>query len=128
MRALPTDRFPGADPPLAKSLDAMCAKWQRILRLQDWDVKIQFAHSYEIPGNAGDVNFVVAKKAASIRILFPAEFDATIKFPQDIEKTIVHELVHLHFAPIDDFDGLRGRLLEQAVECIASGLVERDRA
>jgi hypothetical protein len=119
----------GKFPITQADLEEICAKWQHILRLRDWDVKIAFAHAYDIAANcSGDVAFVVAKKTATINILFEAEYHSSIKWPQDIEKTIVHELVHLHLGPVDHFDGLRERLLEQAVECLASALVDRDRA
>jgi hypothetical protein len=41
--------------------------------------------------------------------------------PQDMENALVHELLHLHFAPLEDSSG--NLFTEQAIESIAPGLI-----
>ena len=79
-------------------LDRLLEKWQRILRLQDWDVKIKFATYGELDGHEGDCNVVLERKHATIRILRPEHFDATEKdLPYNLEDTVIHELLHIYF-------------------------------
>lgn len=114
--------------PAKPALNALCTKWQRILRLQDWDVKILFARGFDLTaGKQGTIEWVSKKKSAFVKILDPQDYEPAIRWPQDVEKTVVHELLHLHYAPIDDTEGLREMILEQAVECIATALISLDR-
>jgi hypothetical protein len=112
----------------AKELTALCVRWQEILRLRDWDVKIQFSRAFEMDGEEqGSVSAVTTKKSALIKILDERDYPTDIQWPQDIECTVVHELVHLHMIPFDTFgkETLEGKSLEQAVECIACALVRQ---
>jgi hypothetical protein len=110
------------------TLQDWCAKWQKILRLQDWDVKIDLAPASKMADKQGDVEWVKSQKTAKIRILEPSHYPADHTYPQDCEQTVVHELVHLHFAPVDRYnEGPQEMLLEQAVDLIAWALVKCDR-
>jgi hypothetical protein len=114
-----------------EELRAKCAEWQRILRLQDWDVVVSIdrARDMTLSEVDGECEWTLASKQARIRILDPMDFPPDSKWPQDMEQILVHELLHLHFAPFDRFE--RGSLehvaMEQAIDLIASALVKLKR-
>lgn len=109
-------------------LQSFLAKWQTILRLRDWDIEIKFGRAWEMgEDRGGEVTRINAKETALITILDPCDWRPDKIVPQDIEYTVVHELVHLHFAIIDDFEGANDTLYEQAVHRIATVLLSLDR-
>ena len=78
-------------------------KYQKLLRLQDWDIKVEYVPQSIIPGRAGQIEYLVTHKVGVIRLPTHDTYEPTIRFPQqDIEHAIVHELVHLLFSVIDD--------------------------
>jgi hypothetical protein len=100
--------------------------WKKRLRLRDWDID---AHIYRLSqlddhNHQGECEWVEQSKVARIKILDPADFSRTIMI-QDMEECLVHELLHLHFAPMDEDKYYMP--IEQAIEAIAKGLVEADR-
>ena len=71
--------------------------WQKELYLRDWDIEIHTALPHEMEQNSrlGEVDYSAAAKEACIRICTPnPTLDDMVN--QDIEFTIVHELLHLH--------------------------------
>ena len=66
-------------------LYAWLRKWQRILRLQDWDIKIELRRGFDMGENkAGTVSWVLSKKTALIKdILDPLDYDPGSRWPQD---------------------------------------------
>jgi hypothetical protein len=105
-------------------------KWQKILRLQDWTVAIKWGRSFDLPhGKEATTRSSLSAKLAAVRILDPADYDPDSMAPQDIENTVVHELLHLHTWPFDHAlaDSLEARCVEQAIEAIATALVGLDR-
>lgn len=107
-----------------KQLTSLCREWQAQLRLQDWEVEINLCRVGEISDNrAGEVTTITAKQTAKINILHPDCYPTTSIEVQDIERTIVHELLHLSFALVDDVVGLQNTLYEQAIHKTACALV-----
>lgn len=113
-------------------LQEVCSFWQETLHLQDWDILIRFTRADEMRGAEiqGECGWVYAVKEATIHILDPQDFDESLAFGFDIEKVIVHELLHLHFAGMmAHFDckvcPVPG---EQAVDRLAKVLVGLSRA
>lgn len=107
-----------------------CAKWQKALRLQDWKLAVRIARGNGLdlpPDTQGRCEWTLGRKEALIRILDPVDFPLDCSWPQDMEVTLVHELLHLHFAPFDDFEGLKDTLSEQAINAISHALVEVSR-
>ncbi len=102
-----------------EDLDALCAQWQSALRLRDWDVDAALVEPTEMrdPKSLGECSYDLRKKTAAVRISTSTA---------DAERTLVHELLHLHLAPLDFFvdDKLGEMALEQAVHPIATLLVE----
>ena len=106
--------------------------WQRQLRLQDWwiQVKIVRGNGLNLPaGVQGRCTWTLPRREAFIQLLDPVDWDRDCVYPQDMEATLVHELLHLHFAPFDTFkeEGAKDIASEQAINAIAWALVSLDR-
>jgi hypothetical protein len=91
-------------------------------------VDIEFARGRDmgVPGSTGSCNWTLSKREAAVRILDPIDYPDDVVFDQDVEKTVVHELLHLHFAPfMGDYkpDDLEHIAKEQAIEAVAKSLV-----
>lgn len=104
-----------------EELKKKCAEWQKILRLQDWNVEVRMSRMSEMSDrdNLAECEYNQAKHSAIIRIIEPADYKDPI--PQDIEFLLVHELLHLHIAPFYDDEKIIE--IERAINLIASGLV-----
>mgnify|MGYP001640448745 CR=1 FL=1 len=108
-----------------KAVYALCRKWQGILKLNDWDVVIEVGRPDELsePDREGEVVVVLAKGEALIRLLDP-NIPYDFPFPYDMEKVLVHELLHLSCAAFEpEDDSLRHDLWEQTIERMAKTLV-----
>lgn len=108
-----------------------CEKWKKILRLQDWVTKsgIYRERDMRLDGCNGECEWQLKTKIATIRILDPIDYPENLIIEQDMEKTLVHELLHLHFAPLyaDTDDKSIDDAQEQAIDCIANALVNLNR-
>jgi hypothetical protein len=111
------------------SLETFVDKWKTRLRVADWQLTASYAHQHQFSsvGAEAQCNWQSQLKRAQLLVLEPDEYHDEQGFPQDIEESVVHELLHLHFAAIDDTTGLKGTVFEQAIECIATALVALDR-
>ncbi|CAF1787884.1 hypothetical protein NRS6110_04448 [Bacillus subtilis] len=105
----------------------LCSEWQTILRLQDWNVKceIKRANDMLLKDVAGECNWDINSKVAAISILDPIDYPSDHLEQQDIEKTLVHELLHLHYAPFDQFENDSPEIvnIEQSINLISEALV-----
>ena len=77
-----------------------CRRWQRELRLQDWDVTVEIARQRDVgEATMGDCTRAKTKRVARIRLLDPRDIDGqdmiTPEEAHDWENTLVHELLHL---------------------------------
>lgn len=106
-----------------KKLVNITKYWQQRLRLNDWKVNVALVkHGGIDEGAVGECETIVTRKVAYIKLLMPEVYDYQGKY--DIEQTLVHELLHLHFAPFMLNRGDKGYLQqEQAIDLIADGLV-----
>lgn len=80
-------------------LQAICSFWQKVLKLQDWRITINYERFHKMRDKAGglvwgDVRTVPTCKRAYIHVLHPGDNEGTTE--QDVEETIVHELLHVH--------------------------------
>lgn len=87
----------------SKSLDeltALCKKWQKLLKLEDWDICPHWAEEGELENDTELANIfpVAQRKHACIYILNQEAAEKLEGFPTNIESTVIHELLHLHFA------------------------------
>jgi hypothetical protein len=106
--------------------------WQKRLNLEDWNISVVMARSTELkPKTLGNIHWDLDKKTAVIRVLDPADYKLPYKeMLQDMEFTVVHELIHLNFAPVvSDFQrsDANRREEEHAVNHMATALLELDR-
>src|SRR6266567_2551244 len=71
--------------------------WQSKLMLTDWRIGIEMADDRTLGGDAmGDIEWDVAAKRASIRVLREQDYDLPVRMARlDQQATIIHELVHL---------------------------------
>jgi hypothetical protein len=103
-----------------------CAEWQRILRLQDWIVSVSIVRERDMgmENTMGTINPTLEKRMAKIRILDPVDYPPGLMEPQDMELTLVHELLHLHlWFFTESLEGPLHVAEEQAIEAISRGLV-----
>lgn len=112
-------------------------KWQKILRLQDWDVDIEIVRCHALGNELALAECTVGpnKRAAVLRVADDRDerFDVFPKCKDD-EVTVVHELLHIfteQFAPVQKSDdGIldeRETHMEQMVHAVSTAMVELDR-
>lgn len=107
-------------------------RWQKRLNLEDWKISVEVARASELKARTlGNIHWDTEKKTAVIHVLDPADY----KLPfadvlQDIEFTVVHELIHLELAPtlapLQRNDANR-REEEHAVNHMTEALLHLDR-
>ena len=107
--------------------------WQKRLNLQDWKITVALARATELkPKTLGNIHWDTDKKTATIHVLDPADYHLPFEaMLQDMEFTVVHELIHLELspvlAPLQRTDENR-RDEEHAVNHMAQALLDLDRA
>lgn len=118
---------------LAESFaSARLSVWQKRLNLQDWDISVVVSRADGLkPKTVGNIHWDRDKKTATIRILDPADYQLPLSaMLQDIEFTVVHELIHLEMAPIlSDLRRTDANRMEEehAVNQMAEALLQLDR-
>lgn len=84
-------------------LEELGKLWQTALRVTGWTVSFGFARAEasRVQGRppSGWVDYDLPRRAAKIWLLHPADYPHDE--PQDHEKTLVHELLHLPWAILD---------------------------
>lgn len=111
-------------------LEHLCREWQEILSLRDWDVKpsIKRQRDFIVKGNDAEITWNIQAKTVTIKILDPIDYPEDTEWPQDMEESLVHELLHLHFALFTADDGTAEDIAqEQAINAIALALVRLKR-
>jgi hypothetical protein len=106
--------------------------WQKRLNLQDWNISLLVVRSTELkPKTLGNIHWDADKRTAVIRVLDPADYKLPFsEMLQDLEFTVVHELIHLELSPVlsplQRNDANR-REEEHAVNHMADALLKLDR-
>ena len=119
----------GTDPnPDRPDLSALCAEWQARLRLQDWDIEVERVRHFRVgEARLGEIEVLRSKRAAKIRVLFPEDEEPGSWPTNDEETTVVHELLHIHFDPLEppniDWSSPVGIAIEQAVHALSVALI-----
>jgi hypothetical protein len=113
--------------------DAVAAKfvaqklqtWQDRMNLKDWDIRAQLVRTDQLePKTLGNIHWDTDTKTATISVLAPQDYALSGKaMLDDMEFTIVHELVHLELASLPRSDASR-RVEEHAVNEIATVLLK----
>jgi hypothetical protein len=104
------------------------ALWQQRLNLQDWKISVIMSHQNELkPKTLGNIHWESDKKTAVIRVLDASDYKMPFReMLDDMEFTVVHELIHLELSSLPRSDASR-REEEHAVNQITDALLKLDR-
>ena len=109
---------------------SLCFEWQRELRLQHWEIAVKIAREceFETKNAQGECRWTLSTAQATIKIIDSVDYPSS-PFKQDMEKTLVHELLHLHFASFDETKNgsLEEVMLERCIDHISKALVNLKR-
>lgn len=106
-------------------LRALVAHWQEVLRLRDWRIEVEYVRRLGADEGSpcyGLCTPFVDAKSARIRVNDPAT-PHTSSDPS-VEETIVHELLHLHVAPLAQHSSAGIAAEEQAVWAITDAIMK----
>jgi len=110
------------------------ATWQKRLQLQEWTISLVISHPSDLrQGTLGNIRWDADKKTARIRVLSVSDYKGSSLSTalQDMEFTIVHELIHLEFSPVTRSEQNRSAesrsAEEEAVNRLANTLLGLDR-
>jgi len=95
--------------------DRWTKQWQKRLDMTDWRITTLIVRRSELkPETLGNLHWDTENHAATIRVLDPLDYElAPSDVPQDIEYTIVHELIHLQLSVLPR--DLSTRVVEERV-------------
>jgi len=99
--------------------------WQDRLNLKDWDIRFQLVRSDKLePKTLGNINWDADVKVAKISVLSTYDYKLPYRaMLDDMEFTVVHEMVHLQLASLPRSDASR-RVEEHAVNELAAALLK----
>lgn len=97
-----------------RQLQDYVARWQRRLRLQDWNVAIKIVPDEQLPDCLGQIEYLTDSRQALLKIRRKIDWPIE-EFPENEERVIIHELLHLHFRPMLES---KGRTEEQSINAI----------
>jgi len=99
--------------------------WQDRMNLKDWNIQVDMLRAEQLePKTLGNIHWDTDLKSARISVLSPLDYKLPYKeMLDDMEFTVVHELVHLELASLPKSDASR-RVEEKAVNEIASALLK----
>ena len=107
-------------------LGELLEEWKSILHLQQWDISLGIRREKDFleGDNQGEITFNRVECQAIIHILDPVDWVDT-PFKQDMEKTLVHELLHIIYADFEpeDSDSLQYTLWHRGIDSMARVLV-----
>lgn len=95
-----TNTDPANAPTIEAKLQSDLLFWQDRLRLRDWEIRLTIGHHF---GKVGTCRKLSDYKDAEIQILHPTAICPTWMGNNDLEVTLVHELLHLQGESLDDF-------------------------
>jgi len=117
------------DEALEALLQKQLAYWQKVLFLQDWTVELRMCRSWEMsdPSSLAECHWFIQRKDAIIRMLVQSDLaGVSDRFlngeAADYDISLVHELLHLHFAPMHREED--ETFHEQAINAISRGFVK----
>ena len=114
-----------------KSLQDKLIYWKNILDLNDWKIVLHencSPNDMRLTCVAGENEWDEDHKPSVIRIIGEKDYGDRI-LPFDSEKTLVHELLHIKFAFIDNSGNeLQDRILHQLIDSMSNALVKAKRS
>jgi len=99
--------------------------WQDRMDLKDWNIRVQLVRADQLePKTLGNIHWDTDSKTATIAVLSTEDYKLPWKaMLDDMEFTVVHELVHLELASLPRSEASR-RVEEHAVNEIAGALLK----
>ena len=111
-------------------LEELLEEWKSILHLEQWDIVLRRSRQKDFleEDSQGEVTFNSVECQAIIRILDPVDW-ADTPFKQDMEETLVHELLHLIYVDFEpeDQNSLQYTLWHRSIDSTARVLVSLKR-
>lgn len=104
---------------------ALVSRWQRELRLTDWRIDVEYVRELRNPAGQAVYGLCfpqVDAKTAKIQLLDPST--PWGKNDPAVEEIVVHELLHLHFAPLSGTTKAEIVAEEQAVWAIQEAIAK----
>ena len=120
--------------PSQRKLNTLRREWQKRLKLQDWKIIVGWAEekflqditATETP--VGACEYFPEAKEAKVWLLRPEDWaEEENKRERDFENTIVHEMLHCHFAHFADDGKVSVLIKEQLIEALTEALLELKR-
>lgn len=107
-------------------LNQLCKEYQKLLRLQDWNVEVKLVDQFTIPENEGIITRHLSTKQACISIPSPETFASAVSAEQDMLYCLLHELIHLHFPGAIEkrFEEMEHDLFELGINCLAWAIAD----
>lgn len=98
------------------------SKWQKLLRLQDWDITVKEVKKFKGQRfQTGSTQSSVSFLSAIIRVKKELDW-------KEYQRTVVHEMLHVRFPHVRPDEGTAAALtLEQGTEVLARLLVNNVR-
>jgi len=114
--------------PTVEFLNTRLAFWQQRLDLQDWKLSVVSSHPNDLkPETLGNIHWDKENKSAVVHVLAPSDYKMACPAAlEDMELTVVHELVHLTLSPLRNPTTNRSDE-EHAVNQIADALMKSER-
>lgn len=114
-----------------EELRERCRLWQHRLRLLDWDVKVEIKRQRDMihpEGKAGEVEMVLEQRMAWITLRDMVDIAPEDQDENDLEYSLVHELLHLWTEPLGlPDDGPKKIAEEQMLNSLCRAFVKLDR-
>ena len=109
-------------------LNTRLSFWQQRLNLQEWKLAVVQSHPGELrPETLGNIHWDKDNKAATIHVLAVSDYKTTCPAAlEDMELTVVHELIHLTLSPLRNAATNRTEE-EHAVNQIADALLKLEK-
>lgn len=110
-------------------VDSKLAVWQQRLKLEGWQISVTMVRQSDLPPRTmGGIRWDKGKKTAAIWVLNPSDYRLPYReMLDDMELTVVHELVHLDLASLPRGQASRSSE-EHAVNGIAQAMLRLDHA
>jgi len=111
-----------------KELGKLLSYWKNRLGLQPWTIELALANVLASSNAEAEIEINWETETARITILSPEIYrERGLLGDQNIERSIVHELLHIIFEPIDpeDRQSLEWKMFEQAIDRVAKAFIEK---
>jgi hypothetical protein len=100
------------------------AIWQERMNMDDWKIHVELTRASDLePNTLGNSNWDLDTKEATVHVMSPYDYKLPFQaMLDDMEVTVVHELVHIQLAALPRTQASRGNE-EHAVVELTSALM-----